>query len=230
MTRHSSRGFTLVELLVVIGIIALLIGMLMPALQKARDSSLRAVCGSNLRQLGLLWHMYANDHRGFFPSHGLRLGNWSLITEAQRTIFIEKYQINGKVFYCPYWKAIYGTIENDWTTPRMDTAVPTYYMGYVAYMNQPNTREVSALLGDKYPPLLKNSDRRASEIPMIFDETNRYLNGIYYPLDTYGFSTHFREGPLPQGGNVVFGDGHVAWRPFSSMELILDFTGFKRWF
>ena len=68
MKNKKPRAFTLVELLVVIGIIALLIAILMPALNKAREASVRIACGSNLRQNGLLMVMYANDNRGMFPA------------------------------------------------------------------------------------------------------------------------------------------------------------------
>jgi len=61
--RTSHAGFTLVELLVVIGIIALLVSMLLPALQKAREAGNRAACLSNLRQIGLMIHMYANENK-----------------------------------------------------------------------------------------------------------------------------------------------------------------------
>jgi prepilin-type N-terminal cleavage/methylation domain-containing protein/prepilin-type processing-associated H-X9-DG protein len=61
------KAFTLVELLVVIGIIALLISILLPSLNKARNSAITLQCTSNLRQVGLAWTMYANAHKGTVP-------------------------------------------------------------------------------------------------------------------------------------------------------------------
>jgi prepilin-type processing-associated H-X9-DG protein len=65
--RSGRVGFTLVELLVVIGIIALLIAMLMPALTRAKRSANAVACQSNLRQLGQASALYANDWKGAFP-------------------------------------------------------------------------------------------------------------------------------------------------------------------
>src|SRR6266566_5635841 len=60
-------GFTLVELLVVIAIIALLIAILLPVLKKAKEAANRVACMSNLRQLVMVYHLYCNDNKGFFP-------------------------------------------------------------------------------------------------------------------------------------------------------------------
>ena len=65
--RSRRRGFTLVELLVVIGIIAVLISMLLPSLNKAREAAKRTACLSNLHQLHVMLVMYANSNRDQVP-------------------------------------------------------------------------------------------------------------------------------------------------------------------
>lgn len=94
-------AFTLVELLVVIGIIALLVSVLLPALARARESARAVKCLSNMRNLGLASMMYANENRGYLVQAGMAHGGAHAAEEVAWFNTLQQYYQNKLVARCP---------------------------------------------------------------------------------------------------------------------------------
>jgi len=126
----NKRGFTLIELLVVIAVIAVLISMLLPALQNARAQAKKVVCATQLKQLGVIWLSYANDSNDVLPlsSGG---GSWNRVWDFLRDELNRIDVSDGKIFYCPDFAASAG----NWHRPVSLGTHSVYNVGYDLFTN-----------------------------------------------------------------------------------------------
>lgn len=246
MKANRSRlgGFTLIELLVVIAVIAILMAILLPALQRAKGQAKKVICSSNLKQVATSMHMYGNDHDAKLPLNGA--GNWLWDVAYSTTDYIINTGGDKHTFYCPSDPTKTADMLNLWqfsqnASPEAkpgDIAEPETnrhqqfrVTGYFWMMDTQNGRNYhpEGLPEKKWVTTL-NCEKPA-QTELVLDatlstgnnpETANFLEvagGTWSRWQIYDRTNHIRGSDKPAGGNIIFIDGHLQWRHFDEMEV-----------
>ncbi|CAN5670911.1 hypothetical protein BH09PLA1_BH09PLA1_26200 [soil metagenome] len=216
---HIRRGFSLVELLVVVGIIAVLIGLLLPALSRAQAAAKRVQCLSNLRQMATAAVTYAaNNHNSYPPAYYSTSNgvvaygyHWDFtiildLSTGKRTLIpglLWTGQTHAQIHQCPVFEGRSNTLMDPYTGYNYNTS----YIGH-------GDAELS--FGKFVPPAKMNQVRRPAETALFGD--GQYANGankfmrspLPAPLDPHSVVSSGTQGFRHRGmTNVAFCDGHA---------------------
>ena len=236
MRKRASGGFTLVELLVVIGIIAVLISILLPALSRAREQARNTECMSNLRNLGQALVMYANENKGKLPQHSTD-GVWLWDLPFDTRDAMVKKGGSRKTLYCPFYpeQDVDPMWDGTFKTPATYSVIGYIYLG--RRMSATNHSQPHAFLGapgqllgrgwleSLRPPKPLSTlpvaeqqlyPTKSSQVEVVMDGLFQQ-NGKWSAMGGWNnihAVPHLRKGK-PTGQNILFLDWHVEFKTYS---------------
>ena len=235
---NRRRAFSLIELLAVVAILSLLLSILAPMLGRAKELTRRAVCAAGIRLNGTALSSYASEFRQLLPMYGDQYnGNWFWDPAHKMRKAVVACGGSRQSMQCPscmendiediWWWGWYS--NNQLAGKKPDELEADDYINYggtgywwmIKRLNGPNLN-LALLAGKKWVTSI-NADQASltelvTDVTMAQNGDFAHIRGGY--LKALHRSNHLEGGGNPAGGNVLFVDTHLVWRPFAEMNLV----------
>jgi prepilin-type N-terminal cleavage/methylation domain-containing protein/prepilin-type processing-associated H-X9-DG protein len=228
------QGFTLIELLVVIAIIAILIGLLLPAVQKVRVAATRLQCSNNLKQIGLALHNYCDVHNGRFPRSTHSTSNFEETWIYTLSPWFENVD---RIRICPADPKRQERLDEKGTSYTMNEYICEPGEGAILHLNKlpatTRTMLVFTISDDTGPATTEDHTHSRNWFRTIPGDTNanrwRRITQDIQPDRFGGRPGDPHEKRLSGTSNYLFGDGHVESIPATQVrQWSDDRTNFAR--